>query len=272
MNLEIMQKLKKVLLIENYSWVFPYDQSESIASKYMNRFAIDEDDQFEIAAFQTNEFHPPFQIDAFGNFDSLLGETLDEALKAVENLTKQQNKALNNLFSRDVSNQLHIIMAIQYSDSLQILLMNVKRVLKRFGCKSAMLSIITMWKNNCITKEELVIEYGITDGVEEQNIANQEERYDLSVGDDLETLIKRIKNANVSNEQKGSFLFCLLNSEELKKLERKDQHFLDTFECKKVAEDHEEKTKESEYKHVIFSKSWADRVTFFTDTEPEEKE
>ena len=176
----------------------------------MNRFAIDEDDQFEIAAIQTKEFHPPFQIDAFGNFDSLLGETLDEALKAVENLTKQQNKALDNLFSRDVSNQLHMIMAIQYSDSLQILLMNVKRVLKRFGCKSAMLSMIAMWKNNCITKEELDIEYGITDGEEERNIANQEERYDLSVGDDLETLIKRIKNAKVSNEQKGSFLFCLL--------------------------------------------------------------
>ena len=48
-----------------------------MAARYMNYFAIDEDDQFEIVAFQTKEK------------DVL---SLDKAMQAVENLTNQQNK------------------------------------------------------------------------------------------------------------------------------------------------------------------------------------
>ena len=48
-----------------------------MAARYMNYFAINEDDQFEIVAFQTQEK------------DVL---NLDKAMHAVENLTNQQNK------------------------------------------------------------------------------------------------------------------------------------------------------------------------------------
>ena len=60
----------------------PEEQFESIAVRYMNRFAIEEDDQFEIAAIQT--------VDSWNENDVI--EKLDKAMQAVENLTNQQNK------------------------------------------------------------------------------------------------------------------------------------------------------------------------------------
>lgn len=59
-------------------------QSQSIAARFMNRFVIDEDDQFEIAAFQSvAEIKESEWLDK-----------LDKAMQAVENLTKKQNQGL----------------------------------------------------------------------------------------------------------------------------------------------------------------------------------
>ena len=97
-----------------------------------------------------------------------------------------------------------------------------------FGCTSAILSLIRMDKEDCITKEKH----------EEMYKTNEEteERMDLSVGEDLDTFIERIKNGEINKDtipedgdNKSTFLLCLLDKEERKKLERKDKDFMRTF-------------------------------------------
>ena len=66
-----------------------YHQSQSIASRYMNSFAIDENNQFEVAALQlTDKFEGDYSIE----------EKLNKAMKAVEKLTHLQNKGKEFLF------------------------------------------------------------------------------------------------------------------------------------------------------------------------------
>ena len=69
-----------------------------------------------------------------------------------------------------------------------------------------------------------------------QTKEENETRMDLSVGEDLETFIEIIKNGEINKdtipeggEYKSSFLLCLLDKEERKKLERKDEDFMETF-------------------------------------------
>ena len=85
-----------------------------------------------------------------------------------------------------------------------------------------------MDKDNCITKEKN----------EEMYKTNEEteERMDLSVGEDLETFIGRIKNGEINKytipedgDNSETFLLCLLDKEERKKLEQKEECFMATF-------------------------------------------
>ena len=84
-----------------------------------------------------------------------------------------------------------------------------------------------MWKEHSITKEEFDIAYDIRNGEQEHKVDEEGERNDVSVGEDLETFFSRIKNGEVSKETildtKESFLLCLLDKQELKKLDRKDE-------------------------------------------------
>ena len=80
----------------------------------------------------------------------------------------------------------------------------------------------------CITKEKFEEMYKIKE--------ESETRMDLSVGEDLETFIERIKSGKIhkdtipeDGEIKMSFLLCLLDKEERKKLEQKDEKFKETF-------------------------------------------
>ena len=57
--------------------------------------------------------------------------------------------------------------------------------MKIYGYESAMVSMIEMFKRNCITKEKFDLEYEIKN---DENDINNEERDDLSVGEDLESL------------------------------------------------------------------------------------
>ena len=91
----------------------PHDnQSESLAVRYMNRFAIEEDDQFEIAAIQA--------VDFLEENDVI--EKLDKAMQAVENLTKQQNQGID-YFHRIKENRIPV-----FSASIVIVLFNNTRV------------------------------------------------------------------------------------------------------------------------------------------------
>ena len=91
-----------------------------------------------------------------------------------------------------------------------------------------MLSIIYMHKNNCITKDQVLIDY--------QTNEELETRDDLSVGEDLETLKKRILNKEMTRELipergelKGHFLICLLDEIESLRLESQDKEYLTTY-------------------------------------------
>ena len=132
-----------------------------------------------------------------------------------------------------VLNQLHFIVPFERVSFYYSYLKNdvhkgIKKALKKFGCTSAILSKIYMVKTNCITMEKY----------EEMYKTNEEteERMDLSVGEDLESFIGRIKNGEINKntipedgEDSETFLLCLLDKEERKKLERKEEDFMRTF-------------------------------------------
>ena len=80
-----IQKIQKVFFIEKD--IRRCAQLESIAARYMNCFAINEDDQFEIASIQTIDQYDPIAIEKV-----ILAELKIKSIQAVENLTKQQNK------------------------------------------------------------------------------------------------------------------------------------------------------------------------------------
>ena len=139
----------------------------------------------------------------------------------------------------------------------------IQKALKNFGGTSAILSLINMRKYNCSTKEKYNKMY-----------KTEEEREDLSVGEDLETFIERIKNGEINKhtipegeEFKKTFLLCLLDEEERKKLERKDKDFMKTFHWKYLGR--EADVPEAEWKasesNMKFAKSYCSRTTYFID-------
>lgn len=216
-------------------------------------------------------------------------------------------------------NQLHIISAVALNGGHSVK-NNIKQAMKRFGYKSAMFSMIWMYKEHCITKENFDIEYGITKTEEEKfeesydysegddllclldeddrrkldrlvelkhikltkSLIDQEifiEYNDYSVGEDLEKFIRRIKNEEITTqtipedgEFNNSHLLCLLDKDERRKLDTKDQDFLKTFLHTKYGNDAdvpEDQWQQTEFKHLKFSKSWAGRRTIFIDVEDE---
>ena len=120
-----------------------------------------------------------------------------------------------------------------------------------------------MRKTNCITKEKFEEMYK----TKEEN----ETRMDLSVGEDLETFIERIKNRKIYKDTipefgnyKGSFLLCLLDKEERKKLDQKDEDVMKTFNYREAADVPEADWKASE-SNLKFSASHGCRITYFID-------
>lgn len=131
-----------------------------------------------------------------------------------------------------------------------------------YGLKSTMLSIIYMHKNNVITKEDYMLCY--------QTNKDLETRDDLSVGEDLETLNKRILNREMTREMisergelKGHFLICLLDGIERLRLDSKDEDYLTTYwdnECEEVDIPLEEWNKSKSNLKFPSSVSW--RATY----------
>ena len=122
-----------------------------------------------------------------------------------------------------------------------------------------------MHKLNCITKERFEEMY--------QTKEEKETRMDLSVGEDLETFIERIKKGEINKdtiksagEDNTSFLLCLLDKEDRKRLEEKDESFLETFYWH---QDEEADVPETEWKAsestLKFSESECIRCTNFID-------
>ena len=80
--------------------------------------------------------------------------------------------------------QIHFV-ASYLNNSQESIKKQIKNALKKFGRRSAILSLIYMSKNNCITKEKYDDLY--------EKIEDNFERRDLSVGEDLETLMRKSK-------------------------------------------------------------------------------
>ena len=114
-----------------------------------------------------------------------------------------------------------------------------------------------MGKNKCITKEEFEEMY--------QTQEESETRMDLSVGEDVETFIERIKNGEIDTRRdyKNSFLLCLLNKEERKKLEQKDEDFMKTFASREA--DVPEAEWIASESNLKFSRSSCSRKTYLID-------
>ena len=159
-------------------------------------------------------------------------------------------------------NQLHFIVT-EFVDYYA--LEGIEKALKEFGCTPAILSMVDMHKEVCITKEKFEEMYK----TEEES----ETRMDLSVGEDLETLIERIKNGEINKdtipedgEEKYSFLLCLLDKEERKKLEQKDFDCMETFFWNKDGEaDIPEAEWNASESNLKFSESFFSRATYFID-------
>ena len=247
-----------------------------MTKKYTNRFAIDEDDQFEI---HVKDYTGQDDIDE-GDFYKAVQEMI------LKENTEEENKDAMSFgisfgFMRCVLrpnqdntafNPIHFIVAgdfeIEYhDDNLKKMKECIEKALRKFFRPSAILSLIHMRKLNCITKERYEKMYKTNE--------KTEERMDLSVGEDLETFIEKIKNGEVSKstipdegDYEGTFLLNLLDKEERKKLEHKDGAFMKLFDFHKIGEvdvpEAEWKSSESNSK---FARSYCSRRTYFISNE-----
>ena len=165
-----------------------------------------------------------------------------------------------------VINQLHFITpspGIDFNEPRK----GIRKALKKFGCTSAILSSFTMSKYKCITKEAYDEEY------KKHEAKKIKGPFEGSVGDDLETFIEMIKNGEINNTNRGdsalTFLHCLLDKEERKKLEQKDYDFMKTFVNIQMNERRGVDAPEAEWNgseyNMKFSRSSCHRATHFID-------
>ena len=235
----MITKIDKVLFIEENPP--PWSQYESMGTRYINRFAIDEDDQFEIAAIlrtSRNCRNCRFYVE--------------------EDLT---NLWRINYFSKKSQNKLHLLWAGHSGKNSPFEKMGGMYL---YGCESAMVTLLSMSKVNCVTKERFDLYH---DKIKKDGSG------DFSVGDDLETFIRRIKRGELAEkdiaergEEKVSHLFRLLKKEERRKLNTKDEDLLYTFRDRNDADVPDKEWEKTEYKHLKFSYSWAYRRTTFVNS------
>ena len=182
--------------------------------------------------------------------------------------------------SNDISqNPIHIILTGSYAHlNEEFIEKHIKQAMIRFEYKSAMVSLIGMWKENCITKEKIDIEYGLLNEKTVTELKNIEGRDDYSVGEDLETIYTRIKNGEISNktiqkdkELKITYLFCLLDRDDRRKLNMKDPDFFRSFNFGNFADIPEKEWQKTEYKQLKFTKSWAVRRTDIIEVKSEDE-
>ena len=200
--------------------------------------------------------------------------------KIIDSKVSEGYKKALSLSNERLTNQLHIISAGSptYDEDFEIFFTqrHIKQALQRFDCNTAMFSMIWMKKLYCITKEQCDLLYGVKDVEDKEENDKKEIIDDNSVGDDLETFIRRIQNGKITKEsisldgeEKWTFLLCLLDKKQRSKLEMKDRDFLKTFGHGNYADVPEEEWNQSEYKHLKFSRSEALRRTYCIDTELE---
>ena len=132
-----------------------------------------------------------------------------------------------------------------------------------------------MYKQHCVTKEKYEVMYKTNE--------ESDKRMDLSVGEDLESFIERIKTGKINEDiisqkvdRSRTFLLCLLDEEKRKKLGQKDEEFMKTFQYHQFYEPKDKlivgpvDVPEAEWKasesNLKFAKSICFRETYFIDS------
>ena len=142
----------------------------------------------------------------------------------------------------------------------------IKTALNNYDLESAMVSFIAMHKEKCITLEKYEEAY--------KTNLDTEKREDLSINEDLETFLEKLETNKLntktiahSGDYNTTFLLCLLNTEEQRKLDRKDDTFLNTFYLndKGKADVPEEEWEASKSKRK-YAQSICWRTTFFLES------
>ena len=121
----------------------------------------------------------------------------------------------------------------------------LRSAMKKNGIKLALFTFVALCISHFLTHDEVdgdylmqkphsFAEFNSTKNVSTDNEAEETNpRINLSIGEDLESFLERIRNDVSSipeyDEYKRSFDICLLRPEEIIKLEQKDKTFMNTF-------------------------------------------
>ena len=177
----------------------------------MNRFTIDENDQFEIPyAFQAGLYSRDWTQTSLWHIYQILSE------EAKANSSKFRNHLHFIVTKRNVM--------FDYSFFIH----SFKTFAETCRIEKATFTFVASKKQRCITKEDFEVFYKVDEDVDRRD--------DVSIGEDLESLLERIKSGKICNglvpvndEMKESFNIQLLTPEEMVKLQQKDETFLKTF-------------------------------------------
>ena len=187
---------------------------------YLNRFVADENDQFEVYAFYRIRVKMRKRITDFNNWAK--EETALQIKKAVKKYAEQSKR------DKTDTNTVHFIWADHKYD-LDEILRTIKNEMTRVGLKKGMVSFLQKHRYRCVTKEKYEQLYengGEIDGG----------RTKLSLGDDLEDFLNRIKNNEIHDHELGqednwinTFHLSMLSPEQKRKLAISDNDYLKTF-------------------------------------------
>ena len=129
------------------------------------------------------------------------------------------------------SNHLHFVITkydTNFAEDYLTYMHPVQTLMRKFDFQIATFTFLACRKSHCITQEEFEENYCVDDQIDDRN--------DLSVGEDLESFLERIKNGvicketlPVNDEYKESFNLCLLKPEEMVKLQQQNETFIKTF-------------------------------------------
>ena len=102
--------------------------------------------------------------------------------------------------------------------------------MQKYGIRSAILTILDMWRENLISKEKVKRKYRVAYKAELQN-KKRNFKNRLSVNDDLESFDNNLQNPHTKpkTELIESFLTQKLTTEELKLVEERNEDYLELF-------------------------------------------
>ena len=132
------------------------------------------------------------------------------------------------------TNTVHFIWA-DHTYDFDDILKTIKNEMARFGLKRGMVSFLHKERYHCITKEKYEELYKKGGQIDER-WSGKRMKMELSLGDDLEDFLIRIKNNEIHDhdlgqEHKGihTFHLSLLLPEQKRKLDINDRDYLNTF-------------------------------------------